>query len=98
LAQSEIPNFGLHPEIVFGPVVLEKKGLTPSYSYLDRQSTGNVVFLLFSDKNFEKSHEKSFEKSMELGRKFFNKDKNIGSLLKKISSRRSDRYHENLRL
>jgi hypothetical protein len=53
---------------------------------------------LFSDKTLEKSHEKLFQKLMELSKKLFDKGKNIGSLPKKISSTKGDRYFEDLTL
>jgi hypothetical protein len=70
----------------------------PSHPYFGRKPIGKVICLLFSDKNLEKSHEKLFEKLMELSKKIFDKGKNIGSLPKKISSTKWDRYCEDLRL
>jgi hypothetical protein len=78
--------------------MLEKKVSTPFQPFLERKSIGKIIFLLFCAKNLKKSHEKTFENSMELGRKIFNNDKNIGSLPKKTSSTRWNRYHKSLRL
>jgi hypothetical protein len=65
--------------------MLKKKVVLPSQLFFRRKSIEKVIFLLFSDKNLEKSHEKSFEKSMKLGKKIFNKDKTLVVYLKKLA-------------
>jgi hypothetical protein len=77
--------------------MLEKNVSTLFHPFLGRKSIGYVIFQLFSDKNLDKSHGKSFEKLMEVGRKVFNKGINIGSVPKKFSSTKWNRYYENLR-
>ena len=69
LAQSEIPNFCLQRQAVLSFLVLEKKVWTPSHPCRERKCIEKGIFLLFSNKNLEKSYKKSFEKSMELGKK-----------------------------